>query len=114
MTDDEKWLRFYQVDKNPGESLDDYKTRMTPQLMKMCYSCNTQKWNDKFHKAKTRYDGLSNRCKNCSYEYYRKNKDQFVRLMRNYYEKNKEKLKARQRERYQERKTRRESNESMR
>ena len=101
MTDDEKWLRFYQVNKNPGESLEDYKTRMTPQLMKRCSRCYEMAWNGKSW------------CTKCTNDYWRQyrvdNLKERKKAEEKYRQNNRKRIAAYQRER-----RRKIKNESMR
>ena len=89
MTDDEKWLRFYQVDKNPGETLEDYKTRMTPELMNKCPKCDGMKWLSK------------RKCTDCvagyQKEYRKNNKEKVAETRHRWIEKNRERYNEKKR-----------------
>jgi len=62
--------------------------------MKLCTSCKQIKDNSEFYKNKARYDGLENRCKNCTKErnkrYSEENKEYFTKKKADYYQYNKE------------------------
>jgi hypothetical protein len=63
---------------------------------KKCCSCKLEFLLDKFYKDSSRSDGLSNKCKSCSYIKYRKyketNPDVIKAEKRRYYARNKDKL----------------------
>lgn len=69
--------------------------------MKKCYKCNIKKPKEKFHKDKTRKDGLHNFCKDCvlkrnethyNKEYYKDYYNNNIESRKDYYQDNKEKL----------------------
>ena len=64
------------------------------QIKKMCKTCGKKKLAEDFYVSKAEKDGLYYCCKNCTKEYYQKNKER----VREYYQKNKERNKERNKE----------------
>jgi hypothetical protein len=71
--------------------------------MKKCYKCNIEKPKEKFHRDKTRNDGLHNFCKDCTLkqnkkhyndnkEYYKDYYNHNIESRKYYYQDNKEKI----------------------
>lgn len=68
--------------------------------MKVCYKCKEEKPYHYFSKCKTRKDGYSPGCKDCSKAYREANKEKLAKSKKEYAEANKEIIKAKKREYY--------------
>lgn len=65
--------------------------------MKTCTSCKLEKNTTDFYRAKAFNDGLSYKCKVCSREYQRQNKEKYNALQLAYHYRNREKILAKRR-----------------